>query len=108
MDNSKRFSWPVHPVAQAENCVSGKCYRFTVLTDRLIRMEYDPAGIFEDRASQAVFYRDLPAYALGNWWRLSPPWMTILPIWARWTRGYQMANGTISLMVCITAVWAAE
>ena len=61
MDNSKRFSWPVHPVAQAENCVSGKCYRFTVLTDRLIRMEYDPAGIFEDRASQAVFYRDLPA-----------------------------------------------
>ena len=55
MDNSKRFSWPVHPVAQAENCVSGKCYRFTVLTDRLIRMEYDPAGIFEDRASQAAF-----------------------------------------------------
>ena len=64
MDNSKRFSWPVHPVAQAENCVSGKCYRFTVLTDRLIRMEYDPAGVFEDRASQAVFYRDLPAQRL--------------------------------------------
>lgn len=61
MDNSKRFSWPVHPVAQAENCVIGKCYRFTVLTDRLIRMEYDPAGKFEDRASQTVFYRNLPA-----------------------------------------------
>ena len=60
MDNSKRFSWPVHPVAQAENCVAGKCYRFTVLTDRLIRMEYDPAGKFEDRASQTVFYRNLP------------------------------------------------
>ena len=59
MDNN-RFQWPVRPVALPENCVTGKCYRFTVLTDRLIRMEYDPSGTFEDRASQTVFYRDLP------------------------------------------------
>ena len=60
MDKSKRFQWPVRPVALPRNCFSGKNYRFTVLTDRLIRMEYDPVGIFEDRASQAIFYRDLP------------------------------------------------
>ena len=60
MQNNHRFAWPVRPVAQGENCVTGKHYRFTVLTDRLIRMEYDPAGIFENRASQTVFYRDLP------------------------------------------------
>ncbi len=59
MDNN-RFQWPVRPLALPENCVAGKCYRFTVLTDRLIRMEYDPSGTFEDRASQTVFYRDLP------------------------------------------------
>jgi len=59
MDNN-RFQWPVRPVALSENCVTGKYYRFTVLTDRLIRMEYDPSGTFEDRASQTVFYRDLP------------------------------------------------
>ena len=63
MDNSKRYQWPVRPVALAENCILGKTYRFTMLTDRLIRMEYDPMGMFEDRASQAIFYRDLPACA---------------------------------------------
>ena len=63
MDNSKRYQWPVRPVALAEHCILGKTYRFTILTDRLIRMEYDPMGMFEDRASQAIFYRDLPACA---------------------------------------------
>ena len=63
MDKNKRFCWPVRPVADPQNCIAGKNYRFTVLTDRLIRMEYDPMGLFEDRASQTVFYRDLPACA---------------------------------------------
>ena len=63
MDMNKRFGWSVRPVAVPQNCISGKNYRFTVLTDRLIRMEYDPMGIFEDRASQSIFYRDMPASA---------------------------------------------
>ena len=60
MKENNRFSWPVRPAALKENCVTGEVYRFTVLTDRLIRMEYAPSGEFEDRASQSVFYRDLP------------------------------------------------
>ena len=63
MDKTNRFSWPVRPVARKENVLQGKCYRFTVLTSRLIRMEYAASGIFEDRASQKVFYRDFPACA---------------------------------------------
>mgnify|MGYP002713124183 CR=1 FL=1 len=34
--------------------------RFTVLTPRLIRLEYHPAGTFEDRPSQTMWYRQQP------------------------------------------------
>ena len=81
MDINNRFGWPVRPVAAPENCISGKNYRFTVLTDRLIRMEYDPMGIFEDRASQSIFYRDMPASVYSVRYRLRAyfPKETILP-----------------------------
>lgn len=58
MDN--RFYWETRPLASEKNIVSGKKYRFTVLTPNLIRMEYSENGIFEDRASQTVFFRDFP------------------------------------------------
>lgn len=58
MANKNRFKWDVRPVANEHNIVKGDCYRFTVLTPALIRMEYDKNGVFEDRASQSVFYRD--------------------------------------------------
>ena len=61
MKKTKRFCWEVHPLAEKENICAGACYRFTVLTSRLLRLEYDPEGIFEDRASQSVFYRNFPA-----------------------------------------------
>ena len=48
-------------MALSENIVKGACYRFTMLTPRMIRMEFDPKGAFEDRATQSVFYRDFPA-----------------------------------------------
>lgn len=57
--NDKRFIWNVRPVALLENQVIGENCRFTILTNRLIRMEYSKDNIFEDRASQTVFYRDL-------------------------------------------------
>ncbi len=53
------LKWDVKPHADENNIVKGEFYRFTVITPGLIRMEYDPSGIFEDRASQSVFYRDL-------------------------------------------------
>ena len=39
--------------------IKGNC-RFTLLTARILRLEYDPEGIFEDRPSQTVLYRNLP------------------------------------------------
>lgn len=54
----QRFRWDVRPAALSENMVSGANYRFTVLTAQLLRLEYCPDGVFEDRASQMAFYRD--------------------------------------------------
>ncbi|MBQ4617519.1 MAG: DUF5110 domain-containing protein [Clostridia bacterium] len=57
----ERFAWEVRPKAHKDAIVTIGAARFTVLTDRLLRLEYDARGVFEDRASQAVFYRDFPA-----------------------------------------------
>ena len=51
------------PRARAEACVQAGNARFTVLTDRLIRMEWSADGVFEDRASLTFVNRDLPVPA---------------------------------------------
>ena len=40
--------------------IRGENYRITVLTDRLLRLEYSADGRFEDRATQTVLNRDFP------------------------------------------------
>ncbi len=60
MSSNERFLWEVRPFAVKENIVQGEKYRFTVLTENLIRMEFSCDGNFEDRATQSVFYRDFP------------------------------------------------
>ena len=48
------------PLIPAEaNQVTGDHYRITVLTPRMLRLEYSPTGRFEDRATQMVLNRDL-------------------------------------------------
>lgn len=53
------------PAAAAEAMVVGPNVRFSVLTARLIRMEYSPSGQFEDRPSQAFWYRQQPVPAFS-------------------------------------------
>ena len=48
------------PEANPEAVVQAGPVRFTILTSRLIRMEYDPAETFEDRPTQVFWYRNLP------------------------------------------------
>lgn len=48
---------PKNLVADVKYIVKGKNYRFTVLTPRLIRIEYNPNGVFEDRATSLVVNR---------------------------------------------------
>lgn len=52
-----------HPETAPENIVRGDCYRISVLTEGLLRLEYSADGIFEDRATQAVWNRDFPKTA---------------------------------------------
>ena len=52
-----------HPRAREDAVVAGSCYRFTVLTDSLIRMEYQLEGRFTDEATQTVICRDFPVPA---------------------------------------------
>ena len=67
---SSRYSFPSKPTANPKAIVTGgkgcSHYRFTVLTDRLIRYEWSEDGGFEDRVSTfAVFRRfDPPQYVV--------------------------------------------
>lgn len=53
----KRYIYEVTPKANDASVIQGEKYRFTVLTDRLIRLEYNEDGVFEDRATQVVVNR---------------------------------------------------
>jgi alpha-glucosidase (family GH31 glycosyl hydrolase) len=47
-------------IARKDNVILGKTYRISILTDRLVRLEYSPSGVFEDRATQNVIFRNFP------------------------------------------------
>ena len=48
------------PNALAASIVVGDKYRITLLTEGLLRLEYSEDDVFEDRATQMVFFRDFP------------------------------------------------
>lgn len=49
-----------HPVSKKEAIIQGDCYRITMLTPALVRLEYNAEGVFEDRPTQSVLNRDFP------------------------------------------------
>lgn len=55
-------SFPIRfaPVARADAIVLGLNIRISVLTSRLLRLEYSSTANFEDRPSQVFWYRDQP------------------------------------------------
>ena len=54
----KDYVFPTDPIANKDSVVSGPNYRFTVLTDRVIRYEWAEDGQFEDRASTFAINRN--------------------------------------------------
>ncbi|GGO97750.1 TIM-barrel domain-containing protein [Actinomyces gaoshouyii] len=56
---STASSEPRMAPARPDAAVTAGSARFTVITDRLIRMEYSPDGAFTDAATQLVLSRDL-------------------------------------------------
>ncbi|KAJ4289315.1 hypothetical protein N0V88_007066 [Collariella sp. IMI 366227] len=69
---SHRYSFPCKPAANPKAIVTGgkgsSHYRFTVLTDRLLRFEWSEDGGFEDRVSTFAFFRwfDVPSYRVAE------------------------------------------
>ena len=55
----EQFKVGKNAMANPKSVVKGDKYRFTILTERLIRLEYSEDGIFEDRATEYVFNRRL-------------------------------------------------
>ncbi len=55
-----QFQIPFQPLANPEAVIVGPQVRFTVLTSRLIRLEYSAQNQFEDRASQTFWFRQQP------------------------------------------------
>ncbi len=51
------------PLAHPQAIVQGDRWRFTVLTDGLLRAEWSDDGVFEDRATTFALHRDLPVPA---------------------------------------------
>ena len=56
-----REEW--NPISQEDAIVTSGNARFTILTPRLIRIQYSNSGLFEDRATFAVVNRNLPVPA---------------------------------------------
>src|SRR5690606_11265575 len=48
------------PLAHPDAIVKGDRWRFSVLTDGLVRAEWSDDGVFEDRATTFALHRDLP------------------------------------------------
>ncbi|WP_026492964.1 glycoside hydrolase family 31 protein [Butyrivibrio sp. XPD2002] len=49
-----------NPTCPSENQIQGAGYRISVLTDSLLRLEYEKDGHFTDNATQVVLNRDFP------------------------------------------------
>lgn len=56
----KAYYMETDPMAAKKAVVQGAHYRFTVLTDRLIRLEYQENGAFIDSPTQKVVCRNFP------------------------------------------------
>ncbi len=60
MTYTKSFPIQFQALADPAAVFRGPNVRFTVLTSRLLRLEYSPTGEFEDRPSQAFWFRKQP------------------------------------------------
>ena len=45
--------------AEGKNIIAGSNYRFTIITERLIRLEFNKDGVFEDRPTELAWNRNL-------------------------------------------------
>lgn len=66
-DLGKQFQFNMNDaISNGGAVVQGRCYRITVLTERLLRLEYNPDGVFYDAPSQLALFRKfgVPSFEL--------------------------------------------
>ena len=56
----KHYVLPMNGICKEEAVIQGNQYRITVLTERLVRLEYNENGMFEDYPTELIWYRNLP------------------------------------------------
>lgn len=54
------FKLKVNPTTNQKNIIRGNKYRISILTERLIRFEYNESGIFEDLPTEFAWNRNFP------------------------------------------------
>lgn len=54
------FKLKINPIANNKNIVKGDRYRITILSERLIRFEYNESGLFEDLPTEFAWNRNFP------------------------------------------------
>lgn len=61
--------WNIRPLPTRGAVIAGEGWRITVLTDRLLRLEYEPNNRFRDGATQTVIDRQfpLPRFTVRDW-----------------------------------------
>ena len=60
-DLGESFKFDLNKAIANNECVfKGNKYRITILTERLVRLEYNENGIFNDYPTELVWYRNLP------------------------------------------------
>ena len=52
--------WTIRPQADPRSVLRGEKYRITILTSRLLRLEYAADGAFRDTATQMALCREFP------------------------------------------------
>ncbi|KAF2474075.1 alpha-xylosidase [Lindgomyces ingoldianus] len=114
MPRPARYDFHTNPVAHPKAIVTGETYRFTVLTDGLLRFEWAEDGRFEDRASTFAICRKLTVpdfyvwdrgniieivtkrfHVFYNKKRFSSDGFSIQlkgPVTAKWTYGQKVSN----------------
>ncbi|KAH6693584.1 glycoside hydrolase [Plectosphaerella plurivora] len=63
-----RYTFPCKPVASPDAVVAGPNYRFTVISDIILRYEWAADGVFEDRASTFALNREaaVPSFSVTD------------------------------------------
>jgi len=60
-DLGEQFKFDLNRSKANKECIFvGNKYRITVLTERLVRLEYNENGMFEDYPTELIWYRNLP------------------------------------------------